>query len=383
MLGIAILGAGDIANVHIEAYQALGDRCEIRALADIFQDKAEAKCQKYGLACDVVADYHELLERKDIGLVSICLPPSAHCEAAVDFLRAGKHVLCEKPMAPSLEECDRMISAAEEGGAKLGVVAQNRFKPDIMRTKKLIESGILGQIYFAQANSLWWRGDNYYDLWWRGTWEKEGGGCTFIHAVHHIDLFLWLMGDLKEVSAMVSNQNHQNSEVEDVSISTLRFQSGAVGTVIASLLHHGEEQKIIIDGANGSVELPHKVTVSRQLPNGYPEPDEERQKKLEDAFRSFPELKYRDHCGQIENMITAIETNSNPLITGADGRKTVELITAVYQSAFTGEKVTFPLDKKDLFYTRDGLISKAVRFHQKTKSVKNYEDTGIQVGGTL
>ena len=130
MLGIAILGVGDIANVHIEAYQALADRCEIRALVDIFQDKAEAKRQKYGLSCDVVTDYKTLLDRKDIDLVSICLPPSAHCDVAVDFLRAGKHVLCEKPMAPSLEQCDRMIAAAKEGGAKLGVVAQNRFKPD-------------------------------------------------------------------------------------------------------------------------------------------------------------------------------------------------------------------------------------------------------------
>ena len=195
------------------------------ALADIFTDKAEAKKQKYGLDCDVVADYKELLDREDVDLVSVCLPPAAHCGVTVDFLKAGKHVLCEKPMAPSLEECDLMIRAAGEGGAKLSVVAQNRFKPDIMKTKQMLESGALGQLYFAQADSLWWRGDNYYDLWWRGTWEKEGGGCTFIHAVHHIDLFLWLMGDLDEISAMVANQNHHNSEVEDVSLSTLRFKN--------------------------------------------------------------------------------------------------------------------------------------------------------------
>ena len=383
MLGIAILGVGDIANVHIEAYQALADRCEIRALVDIFQDKAEAKRQKYGLSCDVVTDYKTLLDRKDIDLVSICLPPSAHCDVAVDFLRAGKHVLCENPMAPSLEQCDRMIAAAKEGGAKLGVVAQNRFKPDIMRTKKLLESGVLGPIYFTQANSLWWRGDNYYDLWWRGTWEKEGGGCTFIHAVHHIDLFLWLMGDLREISAMVSNQNHQNSEVEDVSISTLRFQNGAVGTMIASLLHHGEEQKIIIDGENGSIEIPHKVASDKQQPNGYPEPNDPMREKIEETFRSFPDLPYQDHCGQIENMISAIENGTEPLITGVDGRKTVEFITAVYQSAFLGEKVTFPMSEKDPFYTKEGLMQKAVRFHQKTKSVENYADIGIKVGGSL
>lgn len=383
MIGIAILGAGDIANVHIEAYLEFKDRCRIVALADIFTDKAEAKKEKYGLDCDVVADYKELLDREDVNLVSICLPPAAHCGAAVDFLEKGKHVLCEKPMAPSLEECDRMIAAAEKGGAILSVVAQNRFKQDIMKTKELMESGILGQVYFAQANSMWWRGDNYYDLWWRGTWEKEGGGCTFIHAVHHIDLFLWLMGDLEEVSAMVSNQNHHNSEVEDVSISTLRFKNGAVGLMVASLLHHGEEQKLIIDGQRGSVEIPHKIAVSRQMQNGYPEDDETAREELEAAFQAQDVLKYTEHCGQIENMLTAIEQGTQPLITGVDGRKTVEFISAVYQSAFTGTKVSLPMDEKDPFYTREGLLERAVKFHEKKKSVENYADTGIKVGGTL
>lgn len=383
MIGIAILGAGDIANVHIEAYLKLKDRCRILALADIFTDKAEAKKEKYGLDCQVVADYRELLNREDIRLVSVCLPPAAHCETAVDFLKAGKHILCEKPMAPSLEECDRMIDAAREGQVILSVVAQNRFKTDIMKTKRLIDSGIMGRLYYAQANSLWWRGDNYYDLWWRGTWEKEGGGCTFIHAVHHIDLFLWLMGDLDEVSAMVSNQNHHNSEVEDVSITTLRFKNGAVGLVAASLLHHGEEQKIIIDSQNGSIEIPHKISVSRQMQNGYPEADDEACKKLEAAFREQDALTFTEHCGQIEDVLTAIEQGGRPLITGEAGRKTVEFITAVYQSAFTGERVVCPMSRKDLFYTRAGLLSKAVKFNEKKKSVENYADTGIKVGGTL
>ncbi len=384
MLGVAILGVGDIANVHIEAYRALSDRCQIKALVDLFPDKAEAKRDKYGLDCEVVTDYHQLLNREDIDLVSICLPPSAHCDIAVDFLKAGKHVLCEKPMAPSLEQCDRMLAAAKESGALLGVVAQNRFKPDIMRTKKLLESGVLGNVYFAQANSLWWRGDNYYDLWWRGTWEKEGGGCTFIHAVHHIDLFLWLMGDLQELSAMAANQNHKNSEVEDVSISTLRFASGAVGTVVASLLHHGEEQKIIIDGQNGSIEIPHKVAANRQQPNGYPELNLEMQQKIEEVFSQYPDLVYQDHCGQIENMICAIEQGTQPLVTGEDGRKTIEFITAVYQSSFLGQKVTFPMTaEKDPFYTREGLMKGAPRFFRKSKSVDNYADLGIKVGGSL
>lgn len=383
MIGVAILGVGDIANVHIEACKQLSDRCRIVALADLFTDKAEAKRDKYHLNCDVVGDYKELLEREDIDLVSICLPPAAHCAAAVDFLKAGKHVLCEKPMAPSLEECDKMIAASKESGKILSIVAQNRFKQDIMRTKKLIDSGALGKLFFAQANSFWWRGDNYYDLWWRGTWEKEGGGCTFIHAVHHIDLFLWLMGDLDEVNAMVTNQNHHNSEVEDVSLSILRFKNGASGLMASSLVHHGESQRIIIDAENASIEIPHKLSVSRQMQNGYPEDDVEAKNTLEKAFADMGELKYIEHCGEIEDVIAAIENGTEPLITGEDGRKTVEFISAVYQSSFTGEKVKLPMTEEDPFYTRAGILSNAVKFHEKKKSVENYADTGIKVGGTL
>ncbi|MDY5483602.1 MAG: Gfo/Idh/MocA family oxidoreductase [Clostridium sp.] len=383
MIGVAILGAGDIANIHIEAYQQFGQRCHIVALADIFTEKAQEKKEKYGLDCDVVGDYRELLERDDIQLVSVCLPPSMHCETSVAFLERGIHVLCEKPMAPCLEECDRMLAAAKAGQAKLSIVAQNRFKQDIMKTKALLDQKALGDVYFVQANSTWWRGDNYYDLWWRGTWEKEGGGCTFIHAVHHIDLLLWLMGDVKELSALVSNQNHHNSEVEDVSISTIRFRSGAVGVMTANLLHHGEEQRFIIDAEKGTIEIPHKLSVSRQQQNGYPEDDVEAREALQEAFRRIDDLKYTDHCGQIENMLTAIEQDTDPLISGEEGRKTLEFISAVYQSAFTGQTVKFPMTSEDLFYTKEGILSKAVKFHEKTKSVSNYADTGIKVGGTL
>ncbi|ABX40986.1 Gfo/Idh/MocA family protein [Lachnoclostridium phytofermentans] len=383
MLGIAILGVGDIANIHINSYLELKGRCEIKALVDVYRNKAEEKAQKYNLNCEVFEDYHELLTRDDIDLVSICLPPSMHCQAAVDFLMSGKHVLCEKPMAQTLEECDKMIEAATIGGGKLSILAQNRFKTDIMKTKQLIDSGVLGELYFAGANSLWWRGDNYYDLWWRGTWEKEGGGCSFIHAVHHIDLFLWLMGNVHEVTSLVSNQNHHNSEVEDVSITTVRFENGAVGTLVSSLLHHGEEQSIIIDTQNASIQIPHKISVSKQLQNGYPEPDIKAKEAIEEIYNSFPELSYTEHCGQIENMVTAIETNTMPLITGEDGRKTIEFIMGIYQSAFTGKPVQFPMTEKDLFYTKEGFMSKVIKFNKKTKSVENFQDIGISVGGTL
>lgn len=383
MIGVAIIGTGDIADYHIEAYLRFSDRCEIRAVADIFPEKARQKAEKFGLRCDNVADYRDLLRRSDIQLVSICLPPSMHAEVSIDFLLAGKHVLCEKPMAPTLEECDRMLAAARESGSKLSIVAQTRFKTDVMRTKKMLETGSLGKPLFAQANSLWWRGSNYYDLWRRGTWEKEGGGCTFIHAVHHIDLLLWLMGPVKEIRALAANRTHDNSEVEDLSIVTVQFDTGALGSLVSSLFHHGEEQSLSIDAKNASIGIPHKIAVSRQLDNGYPEPDEDRRQKLEAEYSSLPEVQFSGHSGQIDDTLSAIEGDRTPLIDGTDGRRAIEFIMGVYQSAFTGSPVTLPMTEKDEFYTKEGLMRRVVKFYKKSATVTNYKDIGISVGGSL
>lgn len=383
MTGVAIVGAGDIANTHIEAYLRFPERCRIVMLVDRLVGKAKEKAEKYGLDCQISGDWKDITKRSDVDLVSICLPPSLHCETVCQLLLAGKHVLCEKPMAPTLEECDRMLEAEKRGGGKLSIVAQNRFKPDIRKTKEMLDREYFGPIYGAQINSLWWRGSHYYDLCWRGTWEKEGGGCTFSHAVHHIDLFLWFMGDVQEISSVVTNQNHRNSEVEDYSIHTIHFKSGALGLVVCSLLHHGEEQKMIIDAKEGTIEIPHKISVSRQLANGYPEPDEEKRQELERLFESMEAPEYSGHEGQIENMLTAIEQGGSPLVTGAEGRKTIEFIMAAYQSAFTGKPVQLPMTEKDLFYTKKGLMSRVTRFYEKKESVESFQDIGISVGGSL
>lgn len=383
MIGVAIIGAGAIADAHIEAYGRFAGRCEVRAIADTFAEAAVKKAEKHGLRCQTVSDYRELLERDDIDLVSVCLPPALHCEVSSAFLSAGKHVLCEKPMAPTLEECDRMLAAAKKGGAVLSIVAQNRFKNVIMKTKKLLESGVLGAPLYSQVNSLWWRGGNYYDLCWRGTWEREGGGCTFSHAVHHVDLMLWFMGNVSEVSAIAANQAHFNSEVEDVAISSIRFENGAVGSLITSILHHGEEQKIFVDCERASVEIPHKISASTQKPNGFPVEDAALERELEEKFAELPELSCTDHAGQIDDVLKAIENGSEPLVTGEEGRRSVEFITALYQSAFTGTAVRLPVTKKDLFYSKAGILSRTVKFHEKTKSVERLEESGISIGGSL
>ena len=238
MIRVAIIGAGGIADTHIEAYLKFKPRCEIAGLVDIYPDKAAQKLAKYELNAKVYADHHALLDDVQFDLASICLPPFVHAAIAIDLLNAGKHVLVEKPMAPSLQECDEMLQAADSNQRLLSIVAQNRFKTPTMKLKKIVESGIIGPIRHAQVDSFWWRGQSYYDLWWRGTWEKEGGGCTMNHAVHQIDLFHWMLGMPTALQAIVANIAHDNSEVEDFSTTVLFYGNGSIGQINSSLVHH-------------------------------------------------------------------------------------------------------------------------------------------------
>lgn len=381
MIKVAIIGTGGIASAHLEAYvRSFEGRCQVVALCDIYQEKAAQYKEKYQLDCKVVQDYRELLEN-DIDLVSICTPPYTHAQIAIDFLRTGKHVLVEKPMSSSLEECDRMLEAASESKRILSVIGQNRFMDPIMKLKHTLDTGIIGKIVHAQVDSHWWRGHSYYDLWWRGTWEKEGGGCTLNHAVHHIDMLQWMMGMPESVHAVMSNTSHDNAEVEDLSIAILSYDNGSLAQVTSSVVHHGEEQQLIFQGEKARISAPWKVYASASKENGFPTRDTAFEEELENTYNSFSKLPYTGHAGQINDVLTAIESGSlRVLIDGHDGRKTLELITAIYEAAVTGKNVSLPLSKDSLFYSRSGLLADAPHFHEKSSSLVDFSDNEITLG---
>ncbi|MBE1440959.1 Gfo/Idh/MocA family protein [Paenibacillus sp. OAS669] len=381
MLRVAIIGAGAISAAHMEGYLQFPERCRIVAVSDIYVEKAQERIDQFGLEARAVKDYKELLQ-EDIDLVSICTPPYTHAELAVQFMEAGAHVLVEKPMASSLEECDRMNEAARRTGKMLSVVAQNRFKTPMMKMKAVLESGLIGKVLHVQVDSFWWRGHCYYDLWWRGTWEKEGGGPTLNHAVHHIDALLWMMGSPVELQAMMSNVAHDNAEVEDLSIGMLRYADGALGQLTSSVVHHGEEQQLIFQGEKARVSAPWKVTASNSRANGFPEPNTALEAQLQALYDGLPEVAYEAHTGQIDNVLTAVETGAPVLIDGISGRQTLELITAIYKSASTGEKVKLPLTEQDPFYTRSGVQANATRFYEKKTSIENFASQSITTGST-
>lgn len=382
MIRVAIIGTGNIAKTHIQSYQAFPDRCQITAIVDIYPDKARGIADHYNLNAEVLDSHKRLLGRGDIDLVSICTPPYTHADITVDFLNDGKHVLVEKPMAASLEECDRMIAAAEQSGTVLSVVAQNRYREPIMNLKHVIDSGKIGRIVHAQVDSFWWRGHSYYDLWWRGLWSKEGGGCTLNHAVHHIDMLGWMMGLPNKVTAVLSNAAHDNAEVEDISIAALQYDQGALAQITSSVIHHGEEQQLIFQGEKARISAPWRIYASSSQDNGFPLRNEALEEELKSYYERLPGLTYVGHEGQIDNVLASIEKGHQPFITGESGRTTIELITAIYKSGFTQRTVDLPIAKDDPFYTAQGILANAPRFYEKTSSVENFRsDLEITVGG--
>jgi UDP-N-acetyl-2-amino-2-deoxyglucuronate dehydrogenase len=380
MLNIAILGAGAISDSHIAAYLKRAEQARIVAIVDLFAEKAAEKAARHGLQAKVFKTYDELLQGCEFDAASICLPPYEHAPAAVALLRAGKHVLTEKPMATCLEECDQMLDAAKASGCVLGVVAQNRFKTPAMKLKRVLESGVIGKVLHAQVDSLWWRGGNYYDLWWRGTWAKEGGGCTMNHAVHQIDLFLWMMGPPVEVQSVSLNLAHENSEVEDFSTSIVTFVNGSAGQITASLVHHGEEQQLVFQGERAKVAVPWQVKACRQKENGFPEDDPAAAAEIQAFYDKLPDVEHEGHDGQIDNFLAAVGGRGPLLVDGRQGRQTLELITAIYQSGHLGSRVKLPLGKDEPFYTRDGVLRHARHFHEKTRNVENFANNEITLG---
>ena len=374
MINVAIVGTGGISHAHIGAWLQFPERCRIVALVDIIPGKAQRVKEQYRLdGAEVFLDHHEILGL-DIDVVDVCTPPFVHAEISIDALRAGKNVVCEKPMAASLEECDAMLRARDESGKKLSIIAQNRFREPIRNLKALLDSGIAGRVRHAQINSFWYRDHGYYDLWWRGTWEKEGGGCTLNHAVHHIDMLGWMMGTPSRVTSVLANTGHDNAEVEDLSVSVMEYP-GALATVTASVVHHGEEQALVFQCEKAKIAAPYSVFCSQCMPNAFPlkEPDEAFAQKAEAFLNTLPPIRWEMHVGQLENVLSALEQGTDVAITGEDGRRTIELITAIYKAGSLKQPVDLPLRPDDPFYTVEGIRAHVPHFYEKNVSLMEQE----------
>jgi len=379
MIRIGIVGAGAIAAVHIDSFLPFASLCEVVAVCDTFVDKAHSLITDKKVNAQAYADIQTMLDEGNLDAISICLPPNMHATVAIQALSSGKHVIVEKPMASSLQECDQMIAAAKKHNKLLCVVSQNRWKTQLNNTKRIMDEGLLGKVVHASFDSLWWRGSVYYDLWWRGTWEQEAGGVFTSHSVHYLDLMQMLFGMPKKVQAFISNINHTNSECEDIDFAVFTYEDKVINFT-SSLVSHGEKQAIVINGEKASISIPFSVSAYNSLPNGFPEQNKELEQQIQKRYEELPALELEGHPAQLLNFLRAIEQKEALALDGNVGRQTIELIHAIYKSAVLQRPVDLPLESTDPFYTKEGLVQKMPRFHTKGKSVDNFSTSKITLG---
>ncbi|HEY2505871.1 MAG TPA: Gfo/Idh/MocA family oxidoreductase [Streptosporangiaceae bacterium] len=332
---VAIAGTGGIARVHIEALRALSDQATVVAATDIDTDRASAFCarhgisERYGTLADLLAD-----ARPD--LVHICTPPGAHASQALSCLRAGSSVLVEKPPALSLHELSLIAAAERERGPWFATVFQHRFGSGAQRLKSLADSGCLGRPLLALCNTTWFRDQAYFDEPWRGRWDTEGGGPTMGHGIHQIDLLAYVMGDWVEVSGLARRQARQ-TQTEDLSLAQVTFASGAVASIVNSVISPREESYLRFDFERATVEVTHLY--------GYSDAD----------WRITPVPGYADevlaawdggaqgiasgHRAQFAAVLAALQARSAPPVTSASVTNTMSLVTGIYASALTGQPI--------------------------------------------
>ncbi len=343
-LGFGIIGCGVIAPFHAKGIQS-AKGAKLVAVADIIPEKAQRLAEEYSTEEDgPVAwykDYQDLLRRDDIHVVCICTPSGMHANTAVDAAQAGKHVLTEKPMAITLPQLDRMIAACRKAGVKLGTIFQRRTYESSRQIKHAIEQGKLGKLVLGDAYLKYYRTQEYYNgASWRGTWELDGGGALMNQGVHGVDLLQWLMGGVERVYARAAALVH-DIEVEDTAVAVVRYKSGALGVIEgATSVYPGLETRLEIHGEKGTVIL-EEQTIKRWSLIDEEEPGSGAAAPAEEAGGSSDPAAIASvgFMRQIQDMVDAVREDREPLVSGEEGRKAVEIILAIYESARTGQEV--------------------------------------------
>ena len=340
MYGFGIIGGGMIAEFHAQAIQAMGDLAKLEAIYARNPKKAKRLGEKYG--CKSYDDLNQFLANDKINIVTIATPSGAHLEPAIEAARAKKHIICEKPLEVNPSRIKKMIKVAEAENVLLSGIFNRRFNPAVTELKKAIEKKRFGQLTICDAQIKWFRTQAYYDsAKWRGTMALDGGGALMNQAIHTIDLLLYLVGNVKRVSASMSLLTHKNIEVEDTAVAILEFENGALGTIQGSTScwsSTGHPAEIQICGNQGSVFLSDEsfrvwdflktrkqdIYVKENLMQGM-------EKGL--GANDPKAINFLGHQRNFENVIDSLENKKPPLISGEEALKSVKLIDAIYRSA--------------------------------------------------
>jgi predicted dehydrogenase len=337
-----LIGTGNIAGFHAEAIKQVP---EAQLVAAFSRGNPGPFAEKHG--CAAVTSLEELLARRDVDAVCITTPSGAHADPAIAAMRAGKHVLCEKPLEISPARVDDILSCAKETGRILAAVFQSRFGQGAQTVKHAVDAGRFGRITLASAYIKWWRSQEYYDSGaWRGTWELDGGGALMNQGIHAIDLLQWLVGMPIEVKATTALLAHERIAVEDTAVAALKYASGALGVIEgATSVFPGWNKRIEISGDKGSVILEDDTIKFWKFAEETPDDEQIRSgagggANIGGGVANPMAISTEGHRRQIEDLCHAIREGRQPAIPGSDARKSVSLIHAIYESAKSGKPAT-------------------------------------------
>lgn len=330
----ALVGTGSIGDAHVRAVEATHGRVQLVAAVDLDAARVQAFCQRSGIAY-AGTDYATMLREVRPDIVLVATPPAQHAPMSITAMEAGAWVLCEKPLCGSLAEFDRIAEAEQRTGCYTACVFQMRFASSTAHLRKLAETQ-LGRPLVGVCNTLWFRDHAYYSVPWRSQ-RDSFGSPTMALGIHAMDHFLYLMGDWEEVRAMAATLD-RDIEVEDVSMAMVQFASGALGSIVNSALSPRQETYMRFDYQKATVELTHLYAYTKENWRFTLAPPAQDDSLLQ-AWQNFPPDIGSTHGAQLNQFVASLDRGVRPLTSGNEARRTVELLTAIYKSAFTGETV--------------------------------------------
>jgi predicted dehydrogenase len=351
-LGFAIIGCGMIARFHVRAIQEIPN-ARVAALVSRSQDSAQKLITETNLAAvPVFATVEEAVRAPGVDAVIITTPSGAHREPAMVAASAGKHVVVEKPLEITGLRCQDIINACDHTKVKLCTIFPSRFGDANVTLKDAVNAGRFGRLTLGETTCKWWRTQAYYDEGgWKGTQALDGGGAMMNQAIHNVDLLLWMMGDATHVSGFTATLAHERIEVEDTAVAVIRFQSGALGVIQATTsVHPGYPKTIAVHGDRGSAVIEQDDVIRWDFATAT-----DADKLIRDRFATKvgasggsadpKAISHEGHRRQLADFVDAIHNNRTPKVDGREGKKAVDLICAIYESARTGK--TIALGKSD------------------------------------
>ncbi len=332
---IGVIGLGSIADFHLNSIRDLPNAV-IAGVSSRREEVARAAGEEDN--CFWTTDYNELLSRSDIDIICLTTSSGSHAEIGKKVLQAGKHLLVEKPLCLLPEDADEMVRIAEEKGVKLGVIFQRRFEDNLQLAKQVVDEGKIGKLLLIEVTTPFYRSQEYYDSAdWRGTYAEDGG-ALMNQGIHQIDLMLWFGGNVKTVYGKTATQTHE-MEAEDIGLAVVSFENGALGTIMSSTsLYPGYLPEVKIYGEKGSIQFEGSRIVKWSVPD-MPEPDQPDEPAAMGTNNPLS-FSYESHKKQIADFIEAVEKGTRPVVTGEDGRASVVLINAIYESSKTGKEIS-------------------------------------------